>query len=57
MPPESEQRAIVEHIEIETKKVDDLKAETERTIDLLKERRASLIAAAVMGRLAVEVQT
>jgi type I restriction enzyme S subunit len=57
MPPKSEQRTIVEHVQIETKKVDDLTAETERTINLLKERRAALINNAVTGRLTAGVQT
>jgi type I restriction enzyme, S subunit len=56
VPPLDEQRAIVEHIKAETKKLDDLRAETERTIGLLKERRVALIAAAVTGQLTVGVQ-
>jgi type I restriction enzyme S subunit len=54
-PPINEQREIVTHIETETKKLDDLRAETERTIGLLKERRAALITAAVTGQLNVGV--
>ena len=53
LPPLDEQRAIVAHIEAETRKLDDLRAAAERSINLLKERRAALIAAAVTGRLAV----
>lgn len=54
MPPDlEEQQAIVEHIEIEARKIDDLRAATLRTIELLKERRVALIAAAVTGQLAV----
>ncbi|MGH7963727.1 MAG: restriction endonuclease subunit S [Candidatus Binatia bacterium] len=49
VPPVSEQHAIVAHIERETAKVDAMRAATERTITLLKERRAALIAAAVTG--------
>lgn len=56
VPPLEEQRAIVEHIETETKKLDALQAEAERTIGLLKERRAALIAAAVTGQFNVRVQ-
>lgn len=56
VPPSDEQRAIVEHIETETKKLDDLRAETQHTIGLLQERRAALIAAAVTGQLNVGVQ-
>lgn len=51
LPPLPEQRAIVAHISAETAKLDALRAAAERTIGLLKERRAALIAAAVTGRL------
>lgn len=51
VPSLSEQRAIVTHIERETGKLDALRSATERTIALLKERRAALIAAAVTGQL------
>jgi type I restriction enzyme S subunit len=52
-PPLDEQRAIVTHISAETAKLDGLRAATERTIGLLKERRAALIAAAVTGKIEV----
>jgi type I restriction enzyme S subunit len=55
-PPIEEQKIIIKYIEAETKKLDLLKAVTERTISLLKERRASLIAAAVTGQIAVGEQ-
>ena len=51
VPPIGEQRAIVTHISAETAKIDALRAATERTIALLKERRAALIAAAVTGKI------
>ena len=54
LPPIDEQRAIVAHIATETAKLDNLSAATERTIALLKERRAALIAAAVTGKLDLE---
>jgi type I restriction enzyme S subunit len=54
VPPLSEQRAIIAHIAAETSKLDALRTATERTITLLKERRAALIAAAVTGRLDVQ---
>jgi type I restriction enzyme S subunit len=54
LPAQSEQRAIVAHISAETAKLDALRAATERTIALLKERRAALIAAAVTGKLNVQ---
>jgi type I restriction enzyme S subunit len=53
VPPQEEQRAIVEHIARETAKLDAVRAATERTIELLKERRVALIAAAVTGQLDV----
>jgi type I restriction enzyme S subunit len=53
VPPIDEQRAIVTHIAEETQKLDALRSAAERTITLLKERRAALIAAAVTGRLNV----
>ncbi|MCC7003197.1 MAG: restriction endonuclease subunit S [Gemmatimonadaceae bacterium] len=53
VPPQKEQRAIVEHIARETAKLDAVRAATERTIALLKERRSALIAAAVTGQLDV----
>lgn len=53
VPPLEEQRAIVNHIASETAKLDALRAAAGRTISLLKERRAALIAAAVTGRLSV----
>jgi restriction endonuclease S subunit len=53
VPPVDEQRAIVAYISAETAKLDALRAATERTIGLLKERRAALIAAAVTGRIEV----
>jgi type I restriction enzyme S subunit len=53
IPPDDEQRAIVEHIARETAKLDAVRAATERTIGLLKERRSALIAAAVTGQLDV----
>lgn len=54
VPPEAEQRSIVEHIRRETTKLDAVRAATERTIALLKERRSALIAAAVTGQIDVE---
>jgi len=50
-PPKQDQEAIVAHIERETGKLDALRSATERTVALLKERRAALIAAAVTGQL------
>jgi len=50
-PPKQDQEAIVAHIERETGKLDALRSATERTVALLKERRAALIAAAVTGQI------
>lgn len=52
-PSLDEQRAVVAHIARETAKLDAVRAATERTIALLKERRSALIAAAVTGQLDV----
>jgi len=57
IPPLDEQRAIVAHISAETAKLDALRSATERTIALLKERRAALIAAAVAGRMTIHENT
>ena len=51
VPPLAEQHAIVEHIASETAKLDAVRAATERTVALLTERRAALIAAAVTRQL------
>lgn len=53
LPALDEQRVIVDHIARETAKLDAVRAATERTISLLKERRSALIAAAVTGQLDV----
>ena len=50
LPDLEEQHAIVAHIASETAKLDSLKAATQTTIILLRERRAALIAAAVTAR-------
>lgn len=51
VPPLDEQREIVRHIAAETAKIDRLRAATEHSITLLKERRGALIAAAVTGQI------
>jgi type I restriction enzyme S subunit len=51
MPPEIEQHEIARFIDDETAELDKLKSEAERAIDLLKERRKALIAAAVTGKI------
>ncbi|MCB1009140.1 MAG: restriction endonuclease subunit S [Acidobacteria bacterium] len=51
VPPEQEQERIIDNITRETAQIDAVRAATERTIALLKERRAALVAAAVTGQL------
>lgn len=51
VPPLDEQHAIIENVAREIAKLDAVRTATERTIALLKERRAALIAAAVTGQL------
>ena len=53
LPPSSEQKAIVASLRDRTSRLDRLAEATERTIVLLGERRAALIAAAVTGQLEV----
>ncbi len=53
LPPLAEQRAIVAHLDEKCDKLDRLKAKAERAIELLKERRSALIAAAVTGKIDV----
>jgi type I restriction enzyme S subunit len=52
-PPLSEQTAIVSFLETETTKLNLLRIEAERAVALLKERRSSLIAAAISGQIDV----
>jgi type I restriction enzyme S subunit len=51
VPPIEEQLAIVKHIKNETTKIDSLHSATYKTIVLLKERRAALIASTVTGKI------
>lgn len=53
VPPIDEQRAISAHLGEQTTKIDALIAETERFIDLARERRSALITAAVTGQIDV----
>ncbi len=53
VPPILEQREIVEFIAGSTIGIDNLRKVTNRTIELLKERRSALIAAAVTGQIDV----
>jgi len=51
LPPIEEQRQVVVHLEGMIPRLDVLNGKTERSIDLLKERRAALITAAVTGQI------
>lgn len=53
MPPKDEQRRIADQIDVELERVRGLVALTERSIDLLREKRAALITAAVTGKIDV----
>jgi type I restriction enzyme S subunit len=50
-PPVAEQRLIIDHIEAVSWKYDGLASKTQHSIDLLKERRAAFITAAVTGQI------
>lgn len=53
LPPLAEQDGILRHLSTETAKIDRLRAATEHSITLLKERRGALIAAAVTGQIEI----
>jgi type I restriction enzyme S subunit len=53
LPPRSEQEAIVAHIDNACDRLLALRNESERAIDLFKERRSTLISAAVTGKIDV----
>lgn len=53
LPDTQEQNSIAAFLDAETTKLEALKAEAERAIELLKERRSALIAAAVTGKIDV----
>ena len=52
-PSPNEQAAILDHIALLTGRMDSLRAATEKTVSIIKERRTALIAAAVTGKLDV----
>lgn len=52
-PPKEEAVAIVAHIQDQTSRIDTLIAKTERSIELLREKRSALITAAVTGKIDV----
>lgn len=54
VPPLNEQHATTDYLDRETAPIDELVTKTRETIALLKERRSSLIAAAVAGQVDME---
>lgn len=54
IPPLDEQRALTADLEQATAKIDALIADTERFVELARERRAALITAAVTGQIDVQ---
>lgn len=53
MPPHQERQVIMEHTEQAMSELNNLMVVTEQTIELLRERRASMITAAVTGQIPV----
>jgi type I restriction enzyme S subunit len=53
LPPVDEQASILAYLDEQTSKIDRLIAETERLIELARERRSALITAAVTGQMDV----
>jgi len=53
MPPIEEQRRIADRIDVELERIRGLITLTERSIGLLREKRAALITAAVTGKIDV----
>ena len=52
-PPVEEAARIVSYIEDQTARIDGLISKTDRSIELLKEKRSALITAAVTGKIDV----
>lgn len=50
-PPEKEQKTILKQLEIRLSRIDALITATQRSMELLKERRAAIITAAVTGQI------
>lgn len=53
LPPVNEQRSIMRFVVDAERRIEQLRADAQRTIDLLKERRSALIAATVTGQIDV----
>lgn len=56
LPPIAEQTAIATYLDQETARIDELLQLTEKSINLIKERRSALITAAVTGKIDVSEQ-
>lgn len=56
VPPIPKQKLIIDFLDKQTAKLDALRAATERSIALLKERRAALISAAVTGQIDINTE-
>lgn len=54
LPPVKEQETLIAHLKEQSEKLNALRSVTERSVTLLRERRAALIASAVTGALDVE---
>ncbi|MGL4502980.1 MAG: restriction endonuclease subunit S, partial [Planktothrix sp.] len=54
VPPREEQNRIVDYIDTQLSKINALKAATQQTLELLNERRSSLITAVVNGQIQVQ---
>ena len=52
-PPPVDQKAIADFLDRETAKIDNLIGKANQSIELMKERRAALISAAVTGKIDV----
>jgi type I restriction enzyme S subunit len=53
IPPPDEQEAIVEYLDREIKKIDDLIKQQLIAVDLLRERKGAIVASAVTGQIDV----
>lgn len=56
VPTLDEQTEIMRRISVETNRIERLREKTERSIELLKERRSALITAAVTGQIDLREQ-
>jgi len=57
IPPLNEQLKIINFLDKEIQRIDQIKTETQKSIALLKERRSALITAAITGQIRLEDMT